>query len=380
MSKYIKIIFLIAFFGLISLPFVQTLWPFLPETSLNGVVFEDKAFNFSWSNWFTGDFQKYFDGWLSDHLGLRAYFVKTDNQLNFSLFQEISQKTNAPIVVGRNNQLYEKGYIDDYQSPEIMADGEIEDKVKNIKELQNLVESLGKKFIVLISPSKAVIYPEYLPPGVVKYQGDKLTNYNIYRDLLDKYQVPYFDSHVYLSSLKQSSPHVLFAKGGIHWNYLGACLVSAQLFYNLDKSDPNWPQISCADIEILQQARKEDRDLADLINIWQEEIFDEPLPYPRPRIINSPAYRPRLLIVGGSFIWNILRVVKEAKIIGNSSFYYYFSKNSQYPSNTFLPLDKGSLNIKEIIKDHDVVILESNETGLKDIGFGFIEMAISQFK
>lgn len=380
MIKQIKIFLIAVFFLLISVPLLQTVRPFLPEPPLSGVLLEKTRPRFSWSTWFSGDFQKYFDQWFSDHLGLRAYFIKTDNQLNFSLFREISQKTNAPIVVGRQNNLYEQGYINDYEATSSSEVAKLEAEVKKIKQLQNLVEARNKRFIFLISPSKPVVYPEYLPDGDQQFSSDRLTNYKIFLNLLNKYQVNYFDGQAYLLNYKKLSPYVLFAKGGTHWNYLGACLASAQLLKGLDKAGQSWPQISCNRLNILQTPRKEDLDLASLINIWQEQIFYEPLPYPQPSLSNNSSYRPRLLIVGGSFIWNILRVMKEAKVIGNSDFYYYFSKDSQYPADTFLPIDRDSLNIERVLKEHDAVILESNGASLTEVGFGFVDLAISSLK
>jgi hypothetical protein len=380
MSRKIHIIFCIVCLAIISLPFLQTERPWFPEPRLNGVVVESRWPTWSWANWWSGNFQSQVDAWLSDHLGLRSYFIKSDNQLNFSLFQEISQKTSTPIVLGKDRQLYEQAYIDDYVATSTVEFSRLESRVWELKQLQDLLLARGKKFIVLISPSKAAIYPEYLPLGVNIKLRPPLTSYDLYRGLLDKYQVNYFDSRAYLLSLKQAGSLALFAKGGIHWSYFSACLVSAKIWHNFNNSSKDWPEIACNNLKLQDFPRKEDSDLRDLINIWQEKIFYELLIYPHPYLSNNTTYRPRLLIVGGSFIWNFLRIVKEAKIIGDSDFYYYFSEHYRYPADTFLPLAKDSWNFKQVLTDRDAVILESNESSLTNVGFGFVTEAISQLQ
>jgi hypothetical protein len=40
-----------------------------------------------------------------------------------------------------------------------------------------------------------------------------------------------------------------------------------------------------------------------------------------------------------------------------------------------LDIEKSELNISEFIKNQDVIVIETNEAGLSDIGWGFVQEA-----
>jgi len=93
----------------LAAPLAQMLLNLVHEPALAGVTSDAKQPSFSWETASQGRFQGAFETWLNQHLGLRAYAIKTDCQINLSLFGESSIKTaDLPIVMadsfGRNER------------------------------------------------------------------------------------------------------------------------------------------------------------------------------------------------------------------------------------------------------------------------------------
>ena len=83
--------------------------------------------------------------------------VRAKNQLVFSLFGGSA----APgVVIGRNGQLYEQFYIDEFCARDGAFDSaRLGAWSSTLREIQERAQARGKSFVYLISPSKAARYP-----------------------------------------------------------------------------------------------------------------------------------------------------------------------------------------------------------------------------
>ena len=75
---------------LLLLPTAQMTFKPFRLVPLNGAEIRPERPAFSWHSFISGEFQKQFDDWFSTVLGFRGHLVRSDNQLNFSLFRELS--------------------------------------------------------------------------------------------------------------------------------------------------------------------------------------------------------------------------------------------------------------------------------------------------
>ena len=128
-------------------------------------------------SWFDGQFQEESTLWFGQAFALRGQFVRLDNQVNYSIFRNtysarlpFSSKT---IIVGRADELYEWGYVEDYCGlrPPVAA-RDLVSTVKLMATLQGRLRAHGVAFLVLVTPSKASIYPEYIPTGMCLHRSD----------------------------------------------------------------------------------------------------------------------------------------------------------------------------------------------------------------
>lgn len=113
-SLRLRFIFVSIVLILLLSPLLQLKLRVLPEITLNGAQTKVPLPSFSLQSFLSGEMQKNVEMWIEQNLSLKSYFVKTNNQIFYSLFNQTPP--NSSIIVGKSGQLYEKVYIDEYLS------------------------------------------------------------------------------------------------------------------------------------------------------------------------------------------------------------------------------------------------------------------------
>lgn len=376
-----RIITIVLFFLLLIAPVLQFKFHFFKEVELKGVELKQGRPGWQWSAWVKGNFQTDFENWFGEKIGFRGFLVKTDNQINFNLFREISGSKNVNLVLGKDNWLYEKGYIDSYNNRDRVDYNFLKKKVEQLKLLQDKLAEDNIIFLLLISPSKAAVYPEYLPNNFIdNLMVFNRSNYQRLVSLLKKMGVNYFDSVDYLLRLKNNYPFTLFVKGGTHWSYFGACKISSELISKLEQvSKKDLVNIFCDPSSVDKNPQGKDKDLADLTNIWTEKVFvgDTAHPY-YSHNQKGREFLPGMLFVGDSFTWEILEIMESQKVYTERDFLYYNQTRYHYPGDTNLPFKKENWDWSKILFNKNFVILEINQSGLAYPDFGFPEEVLQK--
>lgn len=187
------------------------------------------AFTLDSINGFPEQFERYF----RDHFGLRRAFVQLHDQLLYRGFGMSPRRLYLP---GRDGWFF-RGYgnmrvqKDVDTSFDAVSDfmGQIPFTAKELKEWKRVlenrkkkVEAHGGKYIFAIAPTKADIYPEYLPESIRTRKGKTRA------EQLNAYLKRYTNVHVVdlFKALRQAktvqpAPY-LYYKTDFHWNYYGA--------------------------------------------------------------------------------------------------------------------------------------------------------------
>src|SRR3990172_236261 len=158
-----KKIFIVAANLFIVLIVLQTHLKPVKDMILSGAEKKAAILKPSLTDLFKGKFQNSVEQWLKQNIGFRGFFVKFDNQINYSLFDEFSRNHPRKIILGKNKYLYEESYIDSYNRISPMPPGELEDKTASLKKLQDQLLKRNVRLLLMITPSKATVYPEYIP-------------------------------------------------------------------------------------------------------------------------------------------------------------------------------------------------------------------------
>ncbi len=126
--------------------------------------------SFSWPSWWDGSYSGLRTEWINENFGFRNYLVCFTNQIKFSIFKK--SNTND-FIIGKNNYLYQLGYIEQYTGKLYQGRKTLEDSVKKIKQLQEELIKRNKHFLIVMAPSKARVYPEYLPDEIQKNKAEE---------------------------------------------------------------------------------------------------------------------------------------------------------------------------------------------------------------
>ena len=366
--------------AVLLLPFFQMRFPFVPRGKLHGVQAYVDFPALSMATWLNGKFQQQLNDWFEQNMGFRNYLVRIENQINFSLFNYLSTKSMHKIVLGENGYLFEKSDIDYWNGSEL-SDEKVEEirvLVEKIKMLQTKLKERDITFFVLFSPSKAMIYPEFISQKYIHpLKPHRKTQFDIIRPMLKDAQVNYFDSIEYFREQKKTSRYPFYPLGGGHWNYYGACVINQELIRYIEKlSNKTLNKLTCEPVTTDLTAFGSDADLIRLLNIIDEDAFTGPIPYPT---INSHpinnAHKPNILIVGTSFVWTLLSTMDDQNIYNSREFFYYFATRYNYSEMTAQAIDTKRLDWTAVF-GHDVIILEVPPLETKSVGYTFIEKAL----
>ena len=155
------------------------------------------------------------DAYLGDQFGLRNEMIRLYANLN----RRILRDGNKSVVVGSDDRMFFRGDDMVLQSAGIIRrDQEINDTIKFIVEMRDLLDKKGIKFLVASPPNSASIYSADLP-GWLRNNG-KPTEYDLFMTGLRRYNVNVVDLRAALRQAKFLGN--LFSLHDSHWTPLGS--------------------------------------------------------------------------------------------------------------------------------------------------------------
>lgn len=371
--KRLIIIANVVFVMALALPLVQQLTGVFPDAPLAGVEQAPAPPVWRPGAWWDGSLQAAFDPWFNFKVGWRGVMVRTANQLNYSLFGELVQRSGTKVLVGRDQVLYEKVYVDAFNQAGTRPERELRDISAAVRHLQDLLAAKGIAFLLVIAPSKAEIYPEFLPPKVdVAGRAARRSNYQNMIGVLEADGVNLLDAHRLFLEWKQAGAPMLFAKGGTHWNQYAASRMVQLLterLRNLTGQDlPGFTVTGCTTNDVIVGA---DNDLGELLNLWTSHRFAGPQLQPRLER-RAGTYLPDILFIGDSFVFTLTDIMDREKLYRRRDLFYYYQRRFNYPNGGDVPLDKRQLDLLQELEGRDALVIEVGEYWLPRIGFGIV--------
>ncbi len=372
---YLKHFYIVIIVILFFLPLAQMKYKVFEEIKLAGVEYDAKKPELSWKKIFTGETQTEFEKWFAQNIGLRGWMVKTNNQLYYSLFRAASPELDVIIV--KKDEFLVKRQIEDYLTIKpAKSVGELEAKIIKMKKVQNILKEKGMAFLLLLTPNKTSVYPEYIPGFYNSENRRTLNNYEKIIPLLEKHQVDFIDGKNVLLDVKNEAGKPVFGKGGAHWNGFGVFCVAKKIIDKLEKvCGKDLTELEVDTIVVDDNPDKADYELVDLMNIWfadrnYETQHVKPIEYE-----DENKFRPDVVVLGGSFNWSMNSIMMDNQIYNSIDFYYYYSSLNKYlSSGEMKSLGKTwKMNWEEDVFKKDLIILEVNEEHIPVFDNGFCE-------
>lgn len=374
--RLISVFFVALFFTFITLPHLQGRVFKLSSYPLGGyernVIFP----KFDTNSFFEGIFQQNLTRYISKKIGLRSYFVRTDNQISVSVFGQTSPKTGAQVVIGKDKTLLERAYIKARNKKFAFDPNNLKKSAEGLAQLQSYLHSKNKAFLLLISPSKVEILKENVPKEFLKNEPKALDQLNTFRKYLNELNVRYIDGPKFFDGLKSKLDFPTFSNTGTHWSYYPACLFLKEAIADIQKQLLiNMLDLNCGQPNIMKGPIRTDKDLLNILNIWKPTSFLKENHYSASSVQERQnTIRPKVLLIGSSFVWQLLKYIDKYNIFTQRDYFYYFNVN--HSKRGIIPqgkIDKANLNWQIIFNNKDVIMIEVNEINLNILGFGFIE-------
>lgn len=365
------------FFGLIAflfLPLSQMLFNWKSTAPLQGAIEVHEYVELNPKSWFSAQFQDGFGAYYNHHFGFRPEMIRLKNQWDYSLFNTLNARG---IVMGNDGVLFDKAYLEAYNGLDYVGADSIRKVVAQLKELQSLLEVHDRTLLVCFAPSKAYYFKDYFPENFPRKDG-AATNYKIYLRELAAAQVNYFDFNQWFLEMKDSCNCPLMVKNGIHWSQYGALLAANKMLGAVEKFSPyHLPEMVFDSIERTSIPRFTDNDISKTLNL-QYPLPSEENCYPHYRWLNTDSCdRPKALVIGDSFYWNLFNIGLGRDIFQYGGFWYY--NREIYPDSYTKPAHAKHMDVTQKLIENDVYILIVSEPNLTDFPWGFLENAIEVF-
>lgn len=371
LTKIRSVIFILFIFTINIIMLVLTVFRLDTGKKLYGSTIDAVKPTISSGAVMSGNFQSMFDDWYLENFPYRYYFVKAYNTFLFELKEE-----NNRIVIGKNGYLYGEDYIDSYtkENENSGRDDIYMDYAQKISYIQTCLERMDKKFIYIISPSKAVIYPEFIPDRYMNLcRDDRMSNLEYEMYSFENSGVDYINGNLDMFELKSKGIHPYY-KQGIHWNSAAASLFLKKIDDCFDII-PGTMNVSITRTESNASSYIwGENDLYQLVNGFSQPLVEE---YYSVNIQyeNTEEEYNDIFILGTSFSDINNELLKGALADGQPKFdeliiykyletgYYYHDGISE---ELVLSHDPSETNILEAIMKSDVVIFENNSTYIPD--------------
>ena len=372
-------LFLITFAVLLLLPSLSGLVKVPRKLKLGGVIMEPGLTPISKETFLDGTLQNNLEERFKRKTAAWPWLVRSDNQLNLLLFEQLSSNYDAAVVLGQGNVLFERSYLADFNRARKLGSEKAAGVIQNLSLLQEKLAAHGIRFLLVLSPSKLEFEPQIVPPRyVVRGRGKRQNAAQILLPRLRARGINVFDTHAFLKEAQRGLESPFFAPGGTHWNEFAACLAGAEILQRIGTlAGAKTAQISCANQGIRKAPTADAIDLVRLANLWSGEPFSRP-GLKLVRQIRSPGeYHPRVLWEGTSFTFELMRTFGRVKPFAVFDFYYYFNRRYTLPLKHSEPLELDQPGLRQELLSRDVVVLEINESVLDEVGHGFLERALA---
>lgn len=351
---------------LISLPAIETVTKIIPVDGLKGAFFRKEKPQFSYKDWFEGSFQPKYEEYLNDTIGLRNFFIRTRNQVDYTLFNTLH---TYDIVIDKKGHLNATTHYDFHLGKPTLNTTSIDSNCIKLQKIKTEFAKMNKQIIILLAPCKGWFGLNDAPYWYNKNKTGE-SYYERYLIKLKDYQIDFidFNAHYNLGSFSYKP----FTDYGIHWSKPAAFWAFDSISKFIEqKRNIDIPNIIFNGYDSTDTPAHPDADLADALNLFQSYPIKGKFYYPKFSMeseINKT--KPSPIFISDSFYWNTIYDGFLEKQYNFLSFWYY--NKTAYISGEANSKNVSDLNLSFEINKHDVFFILSTEINLPELGWGFI--------
>ena len=343
---------------------------FIKIMPLKGAIVKVEKPEISAMNWFSESYQVKIEKYLNQNFGFRNFFVRLNNQLKYSFFTKAQAKG---VIVGKENYLFEKSYIDAYYARDFLGKESIKGQMQKLRIIQDSLSTKGIDIVLVFAPGKASFYPEYIPNDYDTIRT--ITNHQYFVEQAKLEGINFIDFSSWFVHMKDTSTYCLFPKTGIHWSYYGMNLATDSLITYVESiKDIDLPDFLWENIEMKENLFGVDTDIEEGMNLLFP-ISNFAMPYPVINIVEENKVKPKTIVIADSFYWQ-LHNAGYSKSVFDAEFWFYFNKI--YPPRNPINTSVKDLNLLNEVYQSDLIILLCTEPFLKRKFWGFVDECYTQ--
>jgi len=363
-----KRILYILFLVLLMVPIVQKWTHLVKEESLVGFFETHEKTALTTKSWFDGTFQTAFDANFNDNIGFHNAMIRARNRVCYDLFHKSSNKS---VLIGKDDYLFEKDYIDAHYGSDYLGKNTIYQNVVQVKRLQDALQKEGKTLIVVLAPSKADYHPEKIPSAYVKAMTDS-TNYLQFSKMFRQQGINVIDFNDWFMKQKGKTRHPLYPPYGTHWSYYGMLHAADSIIrFTEQLTGQRLQHIHITKNKTSKKPQSTDYDLGSLMNMAGQPFKAQALCYPEWHWgADTTVQHPRLLVVSDSYYWEIYNLGFQQKCFSGSFWYY---NSTVYPASFTKETLTPSLDLKAELDSVDIVMIMTTTVGLKNFSWEFVK-------
>lgn len=343
------------------------------EKSLKGAFTSQPDTTFNWKDWFDEGFQKQKERFITQHFGFRSYYVMLNNQIDYTFFKKINADH---VVMGKAGVFFEDSYINAYYGKNFTGEKNLEALASKLKKAQDILKSNGIDLEIIFLPGKATFFSEFIPDN---YKTPSLkSNYSVLTEKSKKANLNFIDFNQWFLQMKRSTVYDLYPSGGIHWSNYGALLAFDSLRKAVERNCAVvMREFIVTNVNVTTDLQSPDNDIAEALNLWRD-IKPLSMPYAEYIWNERPGeIKPKALFVGDSYFWNWYYQGLVNNCFSDAQFWYY--NQTAYPED-LKNRDVKKIPFKEAVSANKVVVLMATESNIHDIGWGFADEVIKNFR
>lgn len=341
--------------GVFVLITIQEQTHFIEVKPLNGVYYQPEKKPIAIAYMIDGSYQQSLETYLRYNFGFRELFIRGYNQYIWDFYHKT---LNYTICIGKDDWLYGLDeVINYYQSSVYSYTNDLNEmqrkcdlEAQRLYKVQHILDEYGNFIFVSMLPTKTFLYPEYMPenPGLTM---PPFHAYQYYPKVFDSLGVNYINLQEVFQDWKSQVDFPLFPKTGKHWSYIA----SAYAFDTIERYIEHESHINLRNYKMSGKYPEEtihpDNDLEGLLNLWRPirpnqnyyatSVLDD----------DTTALKPRIMVVGDSYFWNLTRSVPLGFIFSSYQYWYYNSSvyyNPKYDHTSDADMLYELLNTKII--------------------------------
>lgn len=334
----------------------------------------------------SGRFGEEFERHFAQKFGLRGYGIRLAHQLEWEVFGVMPPTGGTSVDVGYGHWLYEHDYVRHNVRRYEMRKSEAEEFAARMVALRQRLAVRGIPLVVCVSPSKAIVYPEYLLDTMKprpEFAGNTLARDTLVAHLRQS-GIAVVDSSMLFLEWK-SDGVLLFPRNGTHWNAYGAQRIWDEIVAAARVQNQTIPPVPAVKGHVMSVPLKSDRDLASLYNMVRYPYAEKEVPYP---VLDEDATkagrRLRVLGTGDSFSFQLADAMGRCGAVESFRLIYYNKADYRYAwvpgerprenrpeKHRLSSLDAASFDIDEATRDCDLVIVELNDVFARKRAWGF---------